>query len=79
MKTLVAGMRIVEAPNIPLQAKMTCSPEFVRLQTPELVSKTNKWMLERFGSHYPMWHMPQEGVILVHPSMMYMFRNSEEI
>lgn len=42
----ICGYKIIVAPDFP---KMQCSPEFVRLQSPDLVAETNAWMLRFFG------------------------------
>jgi len=45
------GIPIVIDPALDYEPRMTCSPEFVRVQTPELVASTNAWMLEFFETH----------------------------
>ncbi len=42
------GNRIIIAPYTP---RVKCSAEFVRLQSPELVERTNEWMAAFFGYH----------------------------
>jgi hypothetical protein len=40
------GMPVQISARVP---RIQCSAEFVRIQTPELVARTNKWMEEFFG------------------------------
>lgn len=42
----ILGMRVFINKGFP---KVQCSSEFVRLQSPELVEKTNAWMASFFG------------------------------
>jgi hypothetical protein len=39
---------------------MQCSPEFARIQDPELVAKTNAWMADFFG----YWETVPDGQVI---------------
>ncbi len=54
-----AGIRFVVTENIMPVPRMQVSPEFARIQSPDLVAKTNAWMEQRFGCYYPMYAMDQ--------------------
>lgn len=42
----IYGRKVQISPPYP---RVQCSPEFARLQSPELVASTNKWMAGFFG------------------------------
>lgn len=45
----------------PARPRMQCSPEFARIQDPDLVAKTNAWMADFFG----YWETVPDGQVLI--------------
>jgi hypothetical protein len=60
------GMAVHESCHISPLPRMQVSPEFARIQSPELVASTNAWMLEFFGTYSPIYIL-QDKDILVSP------------
>lgn len=67
------GLKIVESHNIFPVPRMQVSAEFERLQSPELVAETNKWMHEFFGTYLPVYIYNGENIIMS-PKHMAMLR-----
>lgn len=50
------GIKVIESPYLDLEMpRMQVSPEFARIQSPELVAETNRWMREFFGTYRPAY------------------------
>jgi hypothetical protein len=48
--------------------RMNLSPDFVRLQSPELVAKTRKWTNDFFGFDFPIWQINNQ--LFLHSSQV---------
>lgn len=77
----IGGMRIMENPMIEPVPRMRVSPEFARLQSPQLVVETNLWMREFFGTYLPTYVMDLGAAglgfgktVVMHPTHLAMLR-----
>lgn len=52
---VISGIKFMASPNILPVPRFQVSPEFARIQHPDLVAKTNAWMERRFGTYYPVY------------------------
>lgn len=67
------GRRIIESALIEPVPRMQCSKRFREVQSPELVAKTNQWMLEFFGTQLPVYLIGKQ-IVVMHPSHVAMLR-----
>lgn len=54
-KHIIGGIEFMVTPNIAPVPRVRVSPEFARIQSPDLVNKTNAWMAKFFGEEYPIY------------------------
>jgi hypothetical protein len=69
----IFGMKIVVDKNIQPVPRMQVSPEFARIQSPELVASTNAWMREFFGTYLP-YYVIGGSTVVMHPRHVAMLR-----
>ncbi len=64
MRTFM-GLEVIVTEHIVITPRMQCSDEFCRIQSPELVASTNRWMLEFFGMQRSVWKAGNK--LFMHP------------
>ncbi|MBB2981773.1 hypothetical protein [Paraburkholderia tropica] len=64
LRNTLAGLDIVVNPALDDVPRMQVSASFAALMPPEFVADLNAWMLERFGTHSPMYRLPGNRIVM---------------